>query len=96
MPPKQKGRRISFRKAKVLHLLDIMEEILPLSAMEWERVADLHSEIYPANERTGKSLRRKYRLLAKTKIPTGDPSCPEEVRRAKRIAMMIVEKTEAS
>ena len=80
----------------MLHLLDIIKEMLPLSATEWERVADLHSEMYPANERTGESLRRKYRLLAKKKIPTGDPACPEEVRRAKHIATMIVEKTEAS
>lgn len=35
-------------------------------------------------------LRTKFDNLAKTKKPTGDPSCPPNVRRAKHIARDIL------
>ncbi len=57
----------------------------------WERVADLY------NQKTGKfqpfrdvdSLKNKFKGLKNTKKPTGDPTCPEYVKRAKRLQQEI-------
>ena len=38
------------------------------------------------------SLKIKFEKLVKTKNPTGDPSCPPRVRRAKYIARNILRK----
>jgi hypothetical protein len=59
----------------------------------WERVADRY------NQKTGRfapfrdvdSLKNKFRGLKNTKKPTGDPTCPEYVKRAKKLQKEIEE-----
>ena len=46
--------------------------------------------------RNKESLKRKFRTLFITKIPTGDPNCPPEIRRAKNLYELIKKKSELS
>ena len=46
--------------------------------------ASEHNEHFPDKDWTGTSIRRKFAQLHKVKIPTGDPTCPAEVRYAKK------------
>jgi hypothetical protein len=60
-----------------------MEEILPFGDAEWQVVVNLH------NNNLGltcskEALQQKFNKLQNTKIPTGDPHCPSDVRFAPR------------
>ena len=67
-----------------------------MCTMEWETVFHQHSTLWPNETRTNESLKRKFQKLRNKKIPTGDPNCPPDVRRAKQIYVKLVEKTEMS
>ena len=69
---------------------------LPIGSHEWECVASEHNENFPDKDRTGTSIRRKFAQLHKVKIPTGDPTCPAEVRYAKQVFRKIEERADAS
>ena len=64
-----------------------MLQIMPIGGDDWEAVLEEHSILFPGRE--VESLRRKFSLLHRKKIPTGDPRCPEEVILAKRIKYQI-------
>ena len=84
-PPAQTGRRPrgnKYRRDELMHLLQIMETVVPIGPTEWDEVLDQHCEVFPG--RDVDSLRRKYTTLHRKKIPTGDPNMPPEVRLAKR------------
>ncbi len=49
---------------------------------------------HPDLERTGDQLKKKFNKLAKTKMGTGDPTMPPDVREAKEICGLIIEKSE--
>jgi hypothetical protein len=70
--------------------------VLPIGPDEWDEVVNFHLERFPEAERNALSLRRKFTQLYKTKIPTGDPSCPNEVRRAKEIFRWIEARADAA
>jgi hypothetical protein len=80
-------------------MLDIAEKVLPFGADMWETVALLYNGINHLGislprkftPREAESLRMKFKTLVRIKKPTGDPNCPEEVRRAKRIHYKIEE-----
>jgi len=92
-----KGKRgAKFTTAELEHLLDIVEEILPIGTSEWERVWERHDVDFQAKERTPESLKRKFQELARKKIPTGDPECPPYVRKAKHIYHKIILATDGS
>ena len=84
--------RRMYRQPELLHLFGIMLEILPIGPNEWERVVDIHSEVYPGRDK--ESIVRKYTALHRRKIPTGDPNMPPEIRLAKRIKYAIGDKAE--
>ena len=46
--------------------------------------------------RNKESLKRKFRIRFITKIPTGDPNCPPEIRRAKNLYKLIKKKPDLS
>ena len=73
-----------------------MEEIIPVTATAWERVAELHLSRYPDRQRSVDSLKRKFKELHNKIVPTGNPLCPPAVRRAKRIRYLIIDKMDAS
>ena len=67
-----KGKRgAKFTTAELEHLLDIVEEILPIGASKWERVWERHAVDFHAKERTPESLKRKFQELARKKYQLG-------------------------
>ena len=77
-------------------MLDLVEEKLPIGPEEWSMVATAHSGRWPQTRRTEESIRRKFQLLYRNKMETGNPSCPPAVSRAKHIRKMILEKADCS
>ena len=58
----------------------------------WDRVAALYNSEYKprfASDRDADSIRAKFKTLKNATKPTGDPTCPPEVVRAKHIAAEI-------
>jgi hypothetical protein len=75
--------------AEIDCLLDIIEDILPIGPIDWDRVTQRHIAYYPGHGRTRETLKRKFATLYNHKKPTGDPTCPPHVRNAKRIWDLI-------
>jgi len=80
----QTPRGRAYTDSEVDSLLDTIESILPRCANHWENVRITHASYYPDLGRTTESLKRKFAMLYNSKKPTGDPTCPLQVRRAKR------------
>ena len=89
MPPKRKKRGTGFSHAEVITMLDIMEKHLPIGGDEWEAVAREHRETWPDTERCKDGIKRKCQNLYGRKEPTGDPTCPPSVKKAKSIQYEI-------
>jgi hypothetical protein len=70
-------------------MLETIESVRPIGGAEWEIVADTHMTLYPELNRDALSLRRKFNALHSSTVPTGDPDCPDYVRRAKRAKILI-------
>ena len=87
---------ITYSQEEVDNFLDALEEILPVTATGWERVAEIHLSRYPDQQRGIDSLKRKFKELHNKKVPTGDPLCPPAIRRAKRLKYSIIDKMDAS
>ena len=96
--PAVAGRRqgkSNYSGAEIEHMLDILEEILPIGTDEWQAVEDQHN-IDGVYNRTALNLRKKLYALKNKKMPTGDPNCPPAVRRAKHIFRDIGDRCDAS
>jgi hypothetical protein len=92
MPPQQ-GLGFTLHKVQV-HLTSI-EKILPVGEIEWDPVKAEHGREFPeVAARTRDSLKRKFTLLYKQLMPTGDPNIPLEVLRVKRIYEEIKKKAD--
>ena len=77
MAPIPKARRgYKFTVSEVEHLLETVEDVIPIGNPDWERIWQEHWARYPTKERTTKLLKRKFQELARKKVPTGDPNCP--------------------
>jgi len=85
-----------FTVVEIEHLLETIEDVIPIGNPDWERIGQEHSARYPTKERTSESLKRKFQELARKKNPTGDPNCPPYIRDAKRIFHKIVQATDGS
>ncbi len=96
MPPSCNKRGSGYSQVEINSLFDLLEMHLPISSMEWERVEALHEINFPAEDRTRESLKRKFQDLYCTKIPTGNPFIPNDVRRAKEIQRMREERIHSS
>ena len=77
-------------------LLDLIEDELPISATLWENIQKSHLSRYPEQRRGVDSIKRKFKELYSKRVKTGDPNCPQEVRRAKRLRHQIIESMNAS
>ncbi len=86
-----RGRGQTFNAESVTRLLDLSEEILPGGPNEWCQVAAAFNLNRPplVVSRDEDSLRNKFKALKNVRKPTGDPTCPPDVRRAKRIQKLI-------
>ena len=92
-----KGKRgFKFTTGELEALAEAVEELVPISTTEWERVWNQHIACYPDQQRTLESLKRKFQELARAKVKTGDPNMPRHVRVAKRAYYAIVKKTDGS
>jgi hypothetical protein len=86
MAPKKNGRGMTFQTCELNTLLTLLEEKLPIGGDQWDTVMLEYNRNVPKERaRDVDSLRTKFKGLKNKKKPTGDPDCPEEVRRAKRI-----------
>lgn len=85
-----KSRGKNYSDANLTYLLDRVEDILPKGIDEWNGIAFSYNAHFGNGEnRNGESLRNKFKELRNSSKPTGDPDCPEPVRRAKRIQRQI-------
>jgi hypothetical protein len=80
-----------YSSEEVSMMLDIVARILPSGEYMWERVSVEYNAKRPRGSayRDVESLRNKFKTLKNCKKPTGDPKCPENVKRAKRIQKEI-------
>lgn len=86
-----------FEEFELNVFLEVLEHHLPIGGDEWDLVCKEHcEEMEEPGCRTTDSLRRKFASLYRKKTPTGDPTCPSSVRRAKRIRQKIVDRSEMS
>ena len=90
------ARGHGFSLAEIDSLLDVIKEIISIGPNEWDRVTEQHCSYYPGLGHTYDSLRRKFLLLYSHKKPTGDPSCPAYVRRAKQLWERIKQEMDIS
>jgi hypothetical protein len=93
---KSNKRGTGYSKDEAMFLLDCIEEIIPIGPQMWDRVSDLHQAEFSNQGRDTQSIRRKFNQMVNKRIPTGDPDCPEEVRRAKHLFREIEKKGDAS
>ncbi|KAI0559981.1 hypothetical protein FGB62_128g029 [Gracilaria domingensis] len=80
-------------------LMNCIDEILPLGANEWALVEQRYNTTIRTHDRptrTAKSLRTKFDNLVKSSKKTGDPTCPQPVRRAKQAERAIFTKMSAA
>lgn len=71
-------------------MLDQVAMVLPQGGNGWTKVASLfNAEEATLVARDAESIKRKFIALKNNKKPTGDPECPPEVVRAKRIQREI-------
>ena len=90
-PTKTDGRKsgsTNFSPAELDYMLNILENILPIGPDEWNEVAQELYKRFPIG-RDALAIRRKFMALHRRTGPTGDPNCPPEVIRAKKIKRMI-------
>ena len=93
--PPSRCRGFQFRVEELDDLLDIVKSCLPISAQNWQAVADVHLENYRREARTAESLRRKFQEISRRTGPTGDPNCPPYVIKAKPINRQLVQMIDA-
>jgi hypothetical protein len=92
-PWQKKGKRgFIFSTAELEHMLNIINEIVPIGNPDWEKVWQEHLATYPTMERTLELLSR----TCSQKNPTGDTNFPPYVCKAKQISRKIVIATNGS
>ncbi len=96
MPPVKSTQGVGYSQMEIDSLLDLLEEHLPIASMEWERIENLHKCNFPTEDRRREFLKQKFQDLYRSKIPTGDPSMPNDIRRAKRIHQLMEERINSS
>jgi hypothetical protein len=85
-----------FTSLEVKALLGILDDIVPCSRVEWMEVATLYNHQFRSKPpRSFDNLRRKFNLMSNCKKPTGDPTIPPEILKAKEIRMKIIATSEA-
>ena len=83
---------VNYSTIDISTLRDIFEEDEPFGLNTWATCALQFNSWAKDNKRPHReyeSLQKKFDKPAATKNPTGDPSCPQTVRRAKHIAASI-------
>jgi hypothetical protein len=87
---KRKDHGPSWSDDDLHRMLDVISHVLSQDGNGWAKVAslfNLHESTIVA--RDADSIKRKFISLKNHKKPKGDPDCPQEVFRAKRIQREI-------
>ncbi|KAJ7020963.1 hypothetical protein C8F04DRAFT_1274284 [Mycena alexandri] len=82
----------NFSKKATNVVLDLVQKHLPTGPKGWDHLSKTFNRWAVRKgkpERPGKSVENRYKHLLKHKKPTGDPHCPDEVKRAHRIEALI-------
>jgi hypothetical protein len=90
-PPGSLGYNI----AECMLLVEAVETVLPLGNQDWRSVADQYNAkvlLLNRPEREADNLKQKFKSLAQSQKPTGNATCPEHIREAKRVDALINEK----
>jgi hypothetical protein len=94
IPPTHR-RGFQFQAEELDDLMDLVESFLPISAQNWQAVANVHLENYRREARTAESLGRKFQEISRRTGPTGDPNCPPYVIKAKQVDRQLVQMIDA-
>ena len=86
--------RSNYTQTEIFNMIDAVRKYLPISGLEWDLVVQRHMAYHPAEERSGDQLKKKFNKLAKMNMGTGDPVMSPDVREAKEICRLIIEKSE--
>ena len=92
MPPKIRGP--NWTPEEQLHLMQMIEDTLPINPDDWLVVQSNHTKAYPG--RTIPALQRVFNDLARVTEPTGDPNIPPAVKMAKILRHRLREKTDGT
>jgi hypothetical protein len=90
------NRGAAFRQDELKGFLKLLEEFLPIGSYEWDALEYHHNTNFPGRNRTKETLKRKFQLMYLMKPPTGNPTIPPTVRKAKDIFKLIKLKAEVS
>jgi len=90
-----KKEDLRFTEQEKLEFMSIMEQIVPVSQVDWDMVEADFNFNFPERERTVAALRRFFNGCVKKKCPTGDPNIPKWVKMAKQINEAIISKSDA-
>ncbi|KAJ7222883.1 hypothetical protein C8J57DRAFT_1148546 [Mycena rebaudengoi] len=94
-PAAKRGRPAgsgNYHKEDTDKLLDLVEKALPVSQKGWKEIYSTFNRWAVLNGRTKrsqKSLENKFKQYLKAKKPTGDATCPPEIKRAHEIEDLI-------
>lgn len=91
-PKGAQGRGRNYSAANTTYLLDLIEEVEPCGCDEWNEISLKYNANFggrSGENRSGDDLKNKFKALKNAKKPTGDPTCPPDVRRAKNIQKAI-------
>ena len=91
MPP----RGANWKVPEIGHLVELVGENMPTKEEHWEALKELHDIAFPTN-RSVTALQNKFKDTYRTKMPTGDPTMPDYVRRAKEIHRDYIEMSNGS
>ncbi len=69
-------------------MLNIVQAVLPRGQLEWDDVTNKFNQVHGTDWDRDR-IKTKFQNLVKIKKPTGDPTCPPEVRQAKHIRAAI-------
>jgi hypothetical protein len=95
-PPPRPLLRPHFGKRKTQNILLVVEPFLLIGPDNWELVVVAHVDHFFNTGRTSdSSVRRKFNGLTCNKTPTGDPTIPPEVGKAKKITSLIFKRSVA-
>ena len=83
-----------FSRGETESLLELLHEHISLAKDEWEKVCRLHELRYPQQRRNADSTRRKFSALCRTVPPTGDPTVPTDVLKAKEVRKAMTERAD--
>mmetsp|Transcript_11692 Transcript_11692/g.35636 ORF Transcript_11692/g.35636 Transcript_11692/m.35636 type:complete len:243 (+) Transcript_11692:92-820(+) len=84
-----------YRAVEIMKLLRIIEALQPVGTEGWRRVTNLYNKWATetgVSEREMENLRKKYKSLTRFKPEEGVTQIPEEVKEARRIDKLIIDR----